>query len=202
MAFGDTWSGPKHGEEFWDWMDAQRAPSELRKAMLGYAQQADRLVEIGCGAGHFLEQLALSGWSGHYRGYDFSPEALDVAGRRLIDNNVYGEVILGNFMTKRVAKADLVVACGVLQHQPEWLPMVKRCLEVAPRVAFGIGYTTTAYRNRVKHHDGHSDWYFSVPHTLRLLAGEGISVVESRLTPNPLRRHRHGRMEWLLVLGV
>lgn len=202
MAFGDTWSGPQHSEGFWDWMDAQRAPSELRQAILAYAQQAKIVVEIGCGAGHFMEALAQTGWDGHFCGYDFSPAAIEVAHRRKAEHRVRGLLVQGDFMSKQIPRAGLVVACGVLQHQPEWLPMVKRCLEVAPRVCFGIGYTTDAARNRVEHHDGHSDWYFSVPHTMRILAGEGIPVVESRLMPNPLRKHRHGKMEWLLVLGV
>jgi len=140
MAFGDTWSGPQHGEGFWNWMDAQRAPSELRRAMLDYAALADNLVEIGCGAGHFMEALAQRGWSGTFRGYDFSHEALKVARRRKRENEVAGRLTQGDFMTKRVPKADVIVACGVLQHQPDWMPMVKKCLQVAPRVVFGIGY--------------------------------------------------------------
>ena len=202
MAFGETWSGPEHGEEFWDWMDAQRAPSQLRQEMLDYAQQARNLIEIGCGAGHFVEQLARRGWEGRYRGYDFSPSALEVANRRLQDNNVHGNVTQGDFMVQEVEPAGMIVACGVLQHQPSWMPMVTRCLEVAPRVVFGIGYVNErASVNTVRHYKGHSDWRFNPIYTERLLAGEGFKVLDSRVLPNPLRRTRGNEHEWLLVVG-
>jgi SAM-dependent methyltransferase len=89
----------------WDWA-AQRVQPE------------DRVLDVGCGPGHFPELLALRGFSTEqYMGLDFSSVAIGQARLRVPDASfVEGEMPEALYRAIEVWKPTVLVALEVVEH--------------------------------------------------------------------------------------
>jgi len=204
--FGDTWRAEGGlGLDFWNWMWSKRHGTPMVEALIAEAKNHRRVLEVGCGAGHFLDDLAEAGWSKRsrrYVGYEFSEVAAKAAAERLAANKkVRGSIELLDFMADDGApEADVVVANAVLEHQPRPFAFIDRALEVAPVVALGVGYihadadAMSTYVDRV----GHVDWRFGVNDLVEGVAKDDRRV-EAAVVPNPLRAAPNHR-ELVLII--
>ncbi len=193
--FGQTWRDQK--ADFWDWMWEKHRGSAMTEALLELASSRDRVIEIGCGAGHIVGEMLKRGFEGAYLGFDISERALERAGEIIHQPGGHDGpsrgVICGDFLLEdqlvvaRNFGADLVFARGVLQHQSHWAPMVLAALRCAPMVAMGIGYTSIAPRHGGGWKKaGHYDVVVSLPLLEYEAAAMGVEV-DITLMPNPKR---------------
>jgi ubiquinone/menaquinone biosynthesis C-methylase UbiE len=119
--FSQPWEGP-----------ARRAGLQ----MLGI-QHGEKVLEIGAGTGHGLVALSKATRpSGRVYGLDLSPGMLDVAQKRLIDQDLINNVLLlvadANCLTFQSESFDALFASFVIElFEPDEVPLLlKGCREV------------------------------------------------------------------------
>lgn len=81
-----------------------------------------RLLEIGCGHGHFLAEAAASGWDA--LGLDFDPKAIEVAKRR---PGVQARVGDPATLDAPEASFDAVLMNNVIEHVPDAVQVLATC---------------------------------------------------------------------------
>ncbi len=148
--YGDVWKNTD--KKLWDDMWAAHAGSPMTEAVLAEALKVDRLIEVGCGAGHMLAELIKRGWSKGatraYQGFEIGRKPAEAARKVLgADYDVVGRIEAGDFMDTASAgmvdEATLLIARGVVQHHAHWSLLPLAALRFVPRVVLGIGYTNT-----------------------------------------------------------
>lgn len=72
--------------------------------------KAGRLLDVGCGSGHFLELAAQAGWA--VEGVDFDPGAVEAARSRGLQVQLGGVEVLDG----REACFDVITLCHVIEH--------------------------------------------------------------------------------------
>jgi SAM-dependent methyltransferase len=90
------------------------------------------LVEIGCGDGAVLAELAARGLSPVLDGFELSPKAAGFAKERGVARRV--EAFDGVHVPAADGAYDLAILSHVLEHVPEPLPLLKEAARVAPHV--------------------------------------------------------------------
>ena len=133
-----------------------------------FAGPGGRALDVGCGTGFLLEELARREFSG--RGIDLSPESVEIAQRRL------DELGAGDRLTAEVGSAyeppagpyDLITLTDVLEHLEE----PRRCVgALAEQLAPG-GLLVISTPNRR-----------SLPGARRWLAESGVPGISLNLAP-------------------
>ncbi len=80
-----------------------------------------RVLDVGCGLGHFYDYLRHAGFSGSYVGVDFSTVMIQAAQRRLTPAAEYAapsaHFKVLNALTDELPEADFVVSSGLLNVQ-------------------------------------------------------------------------------------
>jgi len=93
------------------------------------AQKRDRIMELGCGAGHILEKIP----QGNLTGVDLSETLLKKAGKRLQKRNAV--LIKGNIeelpQTVRNQKFDKIICSEVLEHVQNPGKVIDEILKIA-----------------------------------------------------------------------
>jgi SAM-dependent methyltransferase len=90
------------------------------------------LVEIGCGDGAVLAELAARGLSPVLDGFELSPKAAAIAEQRGVARRV--EAFDGVHVPAADRAYDLAILSHVLEHVPEPLPLLIEAARVAPHV--------------------------------------------------------------------
>ena len=91
----------------------------------------DRVLDLGCGAGHLAQMLSAKGVLA-YLGVDFSAEALAVARGRCPKWFLFENMELPQCIPAELGfEPTVVIFCQVLEHLPD--PKDKDCLEALPR---------------------------------------------------------------------
>jgi SAM-dependent methyltransferase len=93
----------------------------------------ERLVEIGCGAGSLLAELAARGVAPRLDGFDLSAPAIEIARSHAIPG-VRAEVFDGARVPVADGAYDLAVLSHVLEHVPEPAALLAEAARVAPWV--------------------------------------------------------------------
>lgn len=98
-------------------LDAQRTRFAVRYTQQ-FAQPSDRIVDLGCGPGHYLGQLKALGFT-RLQGVDPAPQAPEIASRLYgLPGVVSGEVSSAADVVD-LARADVVCLWAVLEHLPQ-----------------------------------------------------------------------------------
>jgi SAM-dependent methyltransferase len=181
-------SVPVGSPEFFEQVEARRYVLEPDiPEIVGFERWGDRdVLEAGCGIGTDAAQFVRSG--ARYTGIDFSPTALDLAGRRpeLRDARlVQGSVVELPFPDDSF---DLVYSNGVIHH----LPQTSQAIAEFHRVLRPGGTAIV-----MVYHRASLNFYVSIMVVRRLLASallvRGADELVSRVTGEPievLRGHR------------
>jgi SAM-dependent methyltransferase len=90
------------------------------------------LVEIGCGDGALLAELADRRLSPVLDGFELSPKAATIANQRAVARRV--EAFDGVHIPAADGAYDLAILSHVLEHVPDPLPLLKEAARVAPNV--------------------------------------------------------------------
>jgi SAM-dependent methyltransferase len=94
------------------------------------------LVEIGCGDGALLAELADRGLSPVLDGFELSPKAAEIAASRSVGRRV--EAFDGAHIPAQDGAYDLAILSHVVEHVPDPLPLLKEAARVAPNVLVEI----------------------------------------------------------------
>jgi SAM-dependent methyltransferase len=98
--------------------------------------QPRTLVEIGCGDGALLAELADRGLSPVLDGFELSPKAAGIAGSRHVARRV--EAFDGVHVPAADGAYDLAILSHVIEHVPDPLPLLREAARIAPRVIVEI----------------------------------------------------------------
>jgi len=146
--YGDVWR--QSDVKLWGDMWAQHKGSLMTEAVIEEAMKSQRLIEVGCGAGHMLRELLKRGWKGQYQGFDIGSKATTAMSDWLftVEEMEVWDLVPMDFIEAvtrgpaMIDEADLLVARGVVQHHAHWSILPQVAFRFVPKVVLGIGYTT------------------------------------------------------------
>jgi SAM-dependent methyltransferase len=90
------------------------------------------LVEIGCGDGAVLEELAAGGLSPVLDGFELSPKAAAIAAQRTVARRI--EAFDGVHVPAADGAYDLAILSHVIEHVPDPLPLLEEAARIASHV--------------------------------------------------------------------
>jgi SAM-dependent methyltransferase len=149
------------------------------------------LVEIGCGDGALLAELAARGLSPALDGFELSPPAADIARARGVARRV--EVFDGVDLPAGDGAYDLAVLSHVLEHVPEPMTLLREAARVAPAVLVEVPLEDNrSARREGKRAEaariGHVQ-FFKRADVLALLRVAGLTVAAELSDPLPYAHH-------------
>ena len=136
MASVSMYQTGKYLENNADWHVGD-SPWKARqvKAILDRQGVAPRtFVEVGCGAGGILSELAAAFPAARFTGYDVSPQAHALSKERASDRV---EFLLKDFFESRETY-DCLLCMDVFEHVPDYMGFIERLRDRAPLSIFHI----------------------------------------------------------------
>jgi SAM-dependent methyltransferase len=132
-AYSQADAAAAHGYGEWRTLGARTKADHVVALCHRAGVRPERLVEIGCGAGSLLAELAARGVAPRLDGFDLSAPAIDIARGHGIPG-VHVEVFDGARVPAADRAYDLAVVSHVLEHVPEPAALLAEAARVAPWV--------------------------------------------------------------------
>jgi ubiquinone/menaquinone biosynthesis C-methylase UbiE len=142
----------------------------------------DSILDIGCGDGSVISQLAEQGFAARYRGIDISTSAIAAAQARKIQGTASFERFDGATLPFEDKQLDLAVLSHVVEHLEHPRALLYEAKRVARHVIVEVPceHTVRLPRNYATDPVGHINYY--TPVTIRRLVQTCGFVVEKQLT--------------------
>ncbi|KZB70941.1 MULTISPECIES: bifunctional 2-polyprenyl-6-hydroxyphenol methylase/3-demethylubiquinol 3-O-methyltransferase UbiG [Thalassospira] len=121
---------------------AQKSPADFfeteKKFLRPIASRLERVLDVGCATGRFLELLKSLGFSGDYSGIDISEKNIHLARENYPEN----EFFFGNASDFDFNEEfDIVNATGVFQHDPNFEGLLNMMLSASRKyVLFDVKF--------------------------------------------------------------
>ena len=110
--------------------DSGITPPELIEFIQTHASRAGRVIDLGCGTGTNVITLAKTGWQ--VTGIDFAPRAIQIAKRKLKQQNIKAKLIVGDVTNFNVdSQFDLALDIGCfhgLDNKADYLTQLDKIL--------------------------------------------------------------------------
>ena len=131
---GYSLSDPQEAERMGAWraLGARSKADHVVTLCARAGLRPQTLVEIGCGDGALLAELAARGLAPVLDGFELSPPAAEIARSRGVARRV--EVFDGEDVPAEEGAYDLAVLSHVLEHVPEPMALLREAVRVAPAV--------------------------------------------------------------------
>jgi len=179
------------------WEGSALAPSSEDFAYIAKVAQcvaADRVLEIGFGAGHFLDWARAQGF--HIVGTEIIPEMIEAARNR-------GHLILDNLLEQFDYKFDVVVALDVLEHVPydelvQMLSRIRQLLNPEGRLIARFPNGDSPFSGRYQHGDATHVKSLTASSLSQIAAPVGLRIT-SAMNPRPLPRALPARLKRRLI---
>lgn len=176
----------------WRTLCAQGKADHVASLAAGLGARPGSLVEVGCGDGGLLGELAARGLAGRLHGFDISERAVRYASGRPGVERV--ERFDGTSLPAPDGAYDLGVLSHVLEHVPEPLLLLRETARVSRAVVVEVPLEDNRAASRpsaarAREHIGHLH-RFSREDMHRLAADAGLQVRAELADPLPLRVHR------------
>jgi len=167
----------------WHAEDSRWKARQIKAIIDRNAVRPGSIAEIGCGSGAILDALSelpeLTG--ARFEGYDISPQAIDIAGRRGNDRIRFFE---RDLLSETEARHfDLLLIIDVFEHVPDYLGFVEKCKERATHKIFHIPldiHVSSVLRNAFianRYTIGHIH-YFTAESALSTLQDAGHEILD------------------------
>ena len=149
------------------------------------------ITEIGCGSGQILEELAreASLENCEFRGYDISPQAIDLCGKRQTGNVAFSKRDI--LAEDNADHFDLLLVIDVFEHVPDYMGFVEKCRLKANYKVYHIPldiHVSSVLRGsfvRGRYHLGHLH-YFTADSAIATLRDTGHEIVDFFYTSHAL----------------
>jgi SAM-dependent methyltransferase len=169
------------------------ARSKAAHARALCSQPPETVVEIGCGDGSLLLELAAVWPSASFDGFELSPPAIEIARGRGIDRVGRLEAYDGARVPAEDGAYDLAVLSHVLEHVPDPAPLLAEAARVARSVLVEVPLEGNRSASRpAKRAEaariGHLH-EFDRAAVRSLVAGAGLRVVAELSDPLPREHH-------------
>ena len=132
-------SAPSYGEVFYARATGQAPEMESSKAaakqLKGLITPQTRILDVGCGAGHYLRSLRQQyPVPFAYCGVDITPEYIDLA-KKAFANDAHAEFCVANIeeLPFKEKSFDIVLCCNVLLHLPAFVKPMRELWRVTKR---------------------------------------------------------------------
>ena len=145
----------------------------------------EKIIEIGCGAGGIISELSsfLPGTS--FVGYDISPQAIDLARKRLSERVQF---VLGDYLSIKSQEFDLAICADVFEHVDDYVGFLKSLARGEKFVVFHvpldlslISILLPSILIKTRNLVGHIH-YFNEQTALATIKDCGFNVLSSRVT--------------------
>ncbi|HEX8255651.1 MAG TPA: class I SAM-dependent methyltransferase [Thermoanaerobaculia bacterium] len=144
--------------------------------------QARTIAEVGCGSGAVLEAVSRTlGATAQCVGYDISPQAAAIAGKRTAQNLSF---VHGDLLTADVAPFDVLLAIDVIEHVDDCLGFVRKLKARAREKVFHIPLDLSVQSvlraspiMQTRREVGHIH-YFTKETALATLTDAGLEIVD------------------------
>jgi SAM-dependent methyltransferase len=118
----------------WRALGARTKAAHARTLCARAGLQPSRVVEIGCGDGSLLLELAAAWGEASFDGFELSPPAIEIARGRGIPRSGRLEAYDGLRVPAEDGAYDLAVLSHVLEHVPDPAPLLAEAARVARHV--------------------------------------------------------------------
>jgi cyclopropane fatty-acyl-phospholipid synthase-like methyltransferase len=168
--------------------------AQIVKILDGAGIRFDSVVEVGCGAGAIIAELARYWPKRRLMGYDISADAAQFWARHAQSGVTYRNA---DFLATE-EKADLVLAIDVFEHVEDYMGFLRRLSKRGEAFVFHIPldlHVSALMRDRqisTREQVGHLH-YFSRATALATLKDCGYAIERERFTPLSLETEEGGR---------
>jgi len=131
-SLADREEGMRMGR--WRALGARTKAAHARTLSTRAGLRPERVVEIGCGDGSLLQELALAWPDATFDGFEISPPAIEIARSRGIPGAGRLETYDGSRVPAEDKAYDLAVLSHVLEHVPHPASLLREAARVATRV--------------------------------------------------------------------
>jgi len=168
----------------WDGDDAVLKSAWIRDMIDQHRLPVNTIVEVGCGSGRILSELAVHYPQANVTGYDISPDAIGMAQQYANSRVSFREAALPDSSVT----ADLLLLIDVLEHVPDYYGLLENIRSAARHFIFHVPLDLSC-RSLMKpqlllqerEHSGHIH-YFSKEMVLWMLRDARYTVMDWRYT--------------------
>src|SRR4051794_16981065 len=186
-----TRGGEKHAA--WRELGARGKADHVEALVAATGLTTASVVEIGCGDGALLAELAGRGFGGRLSGFDISSAAVDLARDRRVPRVERLEVFDGGSLPVADAAFDLGVLSHVLEHVPSPLPLLTEAARACKSLIVEVPLERNASGGRAAKRSSSTE----IGHVnaldrdavRRLVADAGLRVAGELLDPLPREVH-------------
>ncbi len=169
--------------ETWHVEDSPWKANQIAKIITDARLQPKTIVEIGCGGGMNLKELAAKESLQHvqFTGYDISPQAIELS--QQINHNRINFFCEDLLSTTDVELFDILMAVDVFEHVPDYMGFLTKCRAKAKYKIYHIPldlHVSSVLRNAFitnRYSIGHIH-YFTADSALATLKDTGHEIVD------------------------
>jgi SAM-dependent methyltransferase len=174
----------------WRAMNAAMYGDYVEALLAGSGVVPERVIDVGCGDGATIIELAKRWERASFVGYEISESAVDFLRTRDVPALERAEVFDGEHVPEPDDSFDLALLINIVEHAPQAVPLLREVGRVAPRVAVAIALEETAAARRSAYRRnaekiGHVQ-RFSLDSARALLEEAGLTVLAETVTPPPI----------------
>jgi len=180
--------------ETWQWRELGGAVKADNIARIAHGLPIHSILDIGCGTGAILAQLAQANFGEAYYALDVTQAAVDLVKQREdIPHLNEAKVFDGSQIPYATKQFNLAILSHVIEHLADPKPLIQEAARVAHYVVIEVPleanlYTTLkvhVFRSRYREEIGHIQW-FSQSSFLHLLRETcGLQIVDKQLVHIP-----------------
>lgn len=188
----------------WDVEDSPWKAEQILRILQEHNVHARTIGEVGCGAGDILVSLQrLMDDSCVFRGYDISPQAIELCGPK---SNERLHFTLGDLLQEPDIHWDLLLAVDVIEHVEDYLGFMRTVKDRAtykvfhiPLELFVLSALHSGFLRKQRQNSGHLH-YFTKDILLQVFHDLGYDVLGARYTPGYQVSRGHGWKDDLLYI--
>ncbi|MBI3560683.1 MAG: class I SAM-dependent methyltransferase [Gammaproteobacteria bacterium] len=171
----------------WHVEDSPWKSEQILKIMIKNGLHPNTVVEVGCGAGQILTELAKQTCLSevHFSGYDISPQAIEIS-KKNVGNNI--NFICQDFISdENIKDIDLLLAIDVFEHIQDYIGFISICKNKANYKIYHIPldiHVSAVLRNsflRSRYSKGHLH-YFTADSAIATLKDTGHEIIDAIYT--------------------
>jgi SAM-dependent methyltransferase len=186
----------------WRGVTAATNADYVEALLTGAGIRPGRVIDIGCGDGALVVELAKRRLGSSFVGYEISESVVDFIRSRDVPELEHIELFDGEHVLEPADSFDLALLVNVVEHAPQAVRLLREARRLAPHVVVAIALEETASARRSAYQRtaakiGHVR-RFSLESARALLEEAELTVLAETVTPPTITNRtfwRDGRLE-------